>query len=272
MTDVSVHECVNMVHPVPDGGSRPVEDPPGGVDRPGGMALPTPPPISANNKAESSTSNTGAKPRREEKPVDDGRAVRETQPRRESARIHRYSPLGVPKPHQTARVVRMVERARKEFEKTQQQSSPYHPKHARPAIPTSNNYQSVQMGYETLDGVVRDDVLRPPPSRLCGQSKHRANVGAPPGHEKPPSGRVKTHHDRVIDAEFNRDVSQALVIHGGRALGLDRSRCETSGLKALVEKNIASFETQSDAMKLCCLLVAKKLNQLTERWVGGGDE
>ena len=79
---------------------------------------------------------------------------------------------------------------------------------------------------------------------------------------------MKSSHDRIIDQEFNRDVSQCLVIHGGRALGLERTRCETSGLKALVEKNISSFETQSDAMKLCCLLVAKKLNQITENWVG----
>ena len=87
---------------------------------------------------------------------------------------------------------------------------------------------------------------------------------APP----PPQSRVKTSHDRIIDAEFNRDVSQCLVVHGGRALGLERSRCKTSGLKALVEKNIAAFETQSDAIKLGCLLIAKKLNQPTEKWVG----
>ena len=95
-------------------------------------------------------------------------------------------------------------------------------------------------------------------------------VGTPP--QKPPGGsyqsRVKTSHDMIIDQELNRDVSQCLVVHGGRALGFERSRCETSGLKALVEKNIALFETQSDAVKLCCLLIAKKLNQLTENWVG----
>ena len=79
---------------------------------------------------------------------------------------------------------------------------------------------------------------------------------------------MKTQHDRLIDAEFNRDVSQCLVVHGGRALGLERARCETSGLKALVEKNIQTFETQSDGIKLIALLLAKKLNQITEGWVG----
>ena len=103
---------------------------------------------------------------------------------------------------------------------------------------------------------------------INGQSKHRTNMGATPSHDKPHTNRVKTSHDRIIDPEFNRDVSQCLVVHGGRALGLERSRCETSGQKALVERNIASFETQSDAIKLCRLLIAKKLNQLTENWVG----
>ena len=124
-----------------------------------------------------------------------------------------------------------------------------------------------------MDGVVRDGVPEHPPSQLPGQAKRRPSmVGDTAGIRTrgptPPQSRVKTSHDRIIDQEFNRHVSQCLVVHGGRALGLERSRCETSGLKALVEKNIAAFETQSDAVKLGCLLIAKKLNQLTEKWVG----
>ena len=42
-------------------------------------------------------------------------------------------------------------------------------------------------------------------------------------------------------------------------------------MKALVEKNIQQFETASDAVKLLGLLVAKKLNQITERLVGGDE-
>ena len=64
---------------------------------------------------------------------------------------------------------------------------------------------------------------------------------------------MKTSHDRVIDAEFNRDVSQCLVVHSGWALGLERSRCETSGLKAFVENNIALFETQSASASVSAL-------------------
>ena len=197
----------------------------------------------------------------------DGGPVHQTQSRREGTRIHRYSPFGVPKPSATARVQRMVQKAQREFEKAEQQS-PYHSKHARPAIPTPEAYKSFQMGYQAMGGVVRDDVPPALPSQIFGQPKHRTNMGATPTRDKPHTSRVKTSHDRLIDAEFNRDVSQCLVVHGGRALGLERERCETSGLKALVEKNIASFETQSDAIKLGCLLIAKKLNQLTERWVG----
>ena len=131
----------------------------------------------------------------------------------------------------------MVERAQREFERAQ---PPYHSKHARPAIPTQEAMQSVQMGYQTMGGVVRDGIPEGPPSRLSGQAKRRPPMVGNPTElgttPRPPHSRVKTSHDRIIDAEFNRDVSQCLVVHGGRALGLEKSRCETSGLKALVEK------------------------------------
>jgi len=273
MTDVSVSECVSMVHPISDG-PRPAENHAGPADDTVGVVVPPPTPAT-NDKVESSSTSKG--PSRPQKPVSHGGPVHQTQSRGAHPRIHRYSPLGVPKPHQTARVVRMVERAQREFEKAEQRS-PYHSKHGRPAIPTPAAYQSLKMGHQNMEYVGGNGVPEGPPNQLPGQAQRRPSmVGNPPQrpsypsdhpsvHQRPP--RVKTSHDRVIDAEFNRDVSQCLVVHGGRALGLERSRCETSGLKALVEKNIASFETQSDAIKLCCLLLAKKLNQLTESWVG----
>ena len=262
MTDVSVSECVSMVHPISDG-SRPTENHTGPADPLDGLAVPPTPPVT-NNKVESSDHNKRPRP---QKPVTDGGPVHQTQSRPKDHRIHRYSPFGVPKPSATGRVQRMVQRAQREFEKAEQQS-PYHSKHSRPAIPTPEAYQSVQMGHQNMERMVRDDVPPALPSRIFGQPKHRTNMGATPTRDKPHTSRMKSSHDRIIDQEFNRDVSQCLVIHGGRALGLERTRCETSGLKALVEKNISSFETQSDAMKLCCLLVAKKLNQITENWVG----
>ena len=291
MTDVSVSECVSMVHPISDG-PRPAENHAGPADDTVGVVVPPPTPAT-NDKVESSSTSKG--PVRPQKPVrSDGGPIREAQSRGAHPRIHRYSPLGVPKPHQTARVVRMVERAQREFEKAEQRS-PYHSKHGRPAIPTPEAYQSVQMGHQNMEYVGGNGVSEAPPDQLPGQPKRQPQMvgnpsqrpsypsdhpsvrrvsrgGGPPPPVIPQGGayqsRVKTSHDRLIDAEFNRDVSQCLVVHGGRALGLERERCETSGLKALVEKNIASFETQSDAIKLGCLLIAKKLNQLTERWVG----
>ena len=292
MTDVSVSECVSMVHPISSDGSRPTENHAGPADHLGGVVVPPTTPAATNNKVESSS--TISKPSRQQKPVSHGGPVRETQPGSTRPVIHRYSPLGVPKPHQTARVVRMVERAQREFEKAEQQS-PYHSKHGRPAIPTPEAYQSLQMGHQNMEYMGGNGVSEAPPDQLPGQPKRQPQMvgnpsqrpsypsdhpsvrrvsrgGGPPPPVIPQRGayqsRVKTSHDRLIDAEFNRDVSQCLVVHGGRALGLERERCETSGLKALVEKNIASFETQSDAIKLGCLLIAKKLNQLTERWVG----
>ena len=269
MTDVSVSECVSMVHPISSDGSRPTENHAGPADHLGGVVVPPTTPAATNNKVESSS--TISKPSRQQKPVSHGGPVRETQPGRTRPVIHRYSPLGVPKPHQTARVVRMVERAQREFAKAEQQS-PYHSKHGRPAIPTPEAYQSLQMGHQNMEYMGGNGVPQAPPDQVPGQTKRRPSmVGDTTGlRTRPPpqQSRVKTSHDRLIDAEFNRDVSQCLVVHGGRALGLERERCETSGLKALVEKNIASFETQSDAIKLGCLLIAKKLNQITERWVG----
>ena len=261
MTDVSVHELLTMVHTTTDDGSGPVEDPSGAVDIVSSLAVP-PTPSDANEKIKSSS-----KPRRE-KPVSDGGHTSETLKRPADNRIHRYSPFGAAKPTATARVQRMVEKAQREFD---QATPPYHSKHSRPAIPTAAAMRSVQMGNANMEHVVRDGVPEGPPFQLPGQPKRRPSmVGTP--YPKPMGGgsqsRVKTQHDRLIDAEFNRDVSQCLVVHGGRALGLERSRCETTGLKALVEKNISSFETQSDAMKLVCLLIAKKLNQITEGWVG----
>ena len=153
MTDVSVSECVSMVHPAPDDGARPSENPTGPVDDLDGVAVPTATPAT-NDKVESSSTSKG--PSRQQKSVSDGRPVRETQSRPKDHRIHRYSPLGVPKPGQTARVQRMVERAQREFEKTQQQSPPYHSKHA-PSIPTPEAYKSVQMGYQNMERMVRDE-------------------------------------------------------------------------------------------------------------------
>ena len=233
-----------------------------------------PPPSDANDKVKSTSNSKGPPVNGLQKPVSsNGRPIHEEVKRSKDHRIFRYSPLGVPKPAQTARVQRMVERAHREFERAGQQSPYHHIKHTRPALQTPDHRQQVPLGYQAMDGMVRDGVPERPPSRLHGQAQHTqqmvGNTGsirtrAPP----PPQSRMKSSHDRIIDQEFNRDVSQCLVVHGGRALGLERSRCETSGLKALVEKNISSFETQSDAMKLCCLLVAKKLNQITENWVG----
>ena len=264
MTDVSVHELLTMVHTTPGDGPGSVEDPSGTVDNIGSMAVP-PTPSDANEKIKSSS-----KPRREKGPVSDGGHTRQTITRPTDHRIHRYSPLGVPKHTATARVQRMVEKAQREFDQATQ-SSPYHSKHGRPCIPTAAAMRSVQMGNQNVEHVVRDGVPEGPPFQLPGQPKRRpAMVGTP--YPKPMGGcsqsRVKTQHDRLIDAEFNRDVSQCLVVHGGRALGLERARCETSGLKALVEKNIQTFETQSDGVKLIALLIAKKLNQITEGWVG----
>ena len=266
MTDVSVHQLLSMVHTAPDDGPRPVQDPSGPVD--GTSSVDSPPPSpNANDKVESS--DNSKRPRQQKSVSSDGGPVRETLKRPKDHRIHRYSPIGIPKPAQTARVVRMVERARREFETAQ---SPYHPKHARPAIPTQEAMQSAQMGHAYMERLVRDGVPGGPPGRVPGQARNKPPVVGDPTvirtRPLPPQSRMKSTHDRIIDAEFNRDVSQCLVVHGGRALGLERSRCETSGLKALVEKNIAAFETQSDAIKLGCLLIAKKLNQLTEKWVG----
>ena len=263
MTDVSVSELVSMVHTAPDDGPRRNEDHTGTVDDIGGVAVPPPPSVDAKTK-----SSTISKGPRQQKPVDNGRHPPEAVKRPASTRIYRYSPLGVPKPHATARVQRMVERAQREFDQAAQ-APPYHSKHGRPAIPTAAAYKSVQMGYQNVEHMGGNGVPEAPPSRIFGQTKRQPQVvdrGTPP--QRPPGCRVKTSHDRLIDAEFNRDVSQCLVIHGGRALGLERARCETSGLKALVEKNIQTFETQSDAIKLVCLLIAKKLNQVTEQWVG----
>ena len=120
MTDVSVSECVSMVHPISDG-SRPTENHAGPADHLGGVVVPPTTPAATNNKVESSS--TISKPSRQQKPVSHGGPVRETQPGSTRPVIHRYSPLGVPKPHQTARVVRMVERAQREFAKAEQ---PYH--------------------------------------------------------------------------------------------------------------------------------------------------
>ena len=92
MTDVSVSECVSMVHPAPHDGPRPTENPSGPVDDPDGVAVPTPTPT-ANEKDKSSGTNKGP---RHQKPVSHGGPIREAQPRREGPRIHRYSPLGVP--------------------------------------------------------------------------------------------------------------------------------------------------------------------------------
>ena len=162
-----------MVHPAPHDGPRPTENPSGPVHDPDGVAVPIPTPT-ANDKDKSSGTNKGP---RHQKPVSHGGPIREAQPRREGPRIHRYSPLGVPKPGQTARVVRMVERAQREFEKNQ---PPYHSKHARPAIPTQEAMQSLQMGYQTMGGMVGDGIPEWPPSRLPGQSKHRPSmVGNP---------------------------------------------------------------------------------------------
>ena len=137
MTDVTVSECVSMVHPVSDDGPRPTENHAGPADHPVGVAVPTSTPTT-NNKVESSSTNQGH-PSRQQKSVSHGGPIREEVQRPKDHRIHRYSPLGVPKPGQTARVQRMVQRAQREFEKIEQQP-PYHSKHARPAIPTPEAY------------------------------------------------------------------------------------------------------------------------------------
>ena len=144
MTDVSVHELLSMVHTIPDNGPRPVQDPSGSVDNTGSVALRLP---SAPPDANDQVKSTSSKGPRQQKPVSDGGHPRETQSRAKDHRIHRYSPLGVPKPSATARVQRMVERAQREFDQAAQ-SPPYHSKHARTAIPTPEAYKSVQMGYQ----------------------------------------------------------------------------------------------------------------------------
>ena len=205
MTDVSVSELVSMVHTAPDDGPRPDEDPTGVVDDIGSVAVPPAPSVDAKSK-------TSSKGLRQQKPVDNGRHPPETVKRQASTRLYRYSPLGVPKPSQTARVQRMVERARREFD--QAQAPPYHSKHGRPAIPTAAAYKSVQMGYQNVEHMGGNGVPEAPPSKLFGQTKRQPQVverGTPP--QRHPGCRVKTSHDRLIDAEFNRDVSQCLVVH-----------------------------------------------------------
>jgi len=283
-----VSECVSLVggdgssagcHAVaPD--DTPVAEP---VHDDASLACPSTPKasVAANDHANGSQHKEGRGGKRPVKIQDDpsrlrehGRLASEAVHRPSCPRIVRYSPLGVPKPHNTARVVRMAERVRRELGQQQQPLPPYHPKHARPSLPTPEAIQAIKVGHPHMEYLVRDGAPEPLAAQVPQQAQRQAGlVGrakeALLGHHKghvPPKARHPS--DRVIDAEFGRDVSQCLVVHGGRALGLEPSRCETPGLRALVEKNIQSFESQSDAMKLVGLLIAKKLNQITERWVG----
>ena len=193
MTDVSVHQLLSMVHPVSDTGPGPDEDPSGPADNTGSVACP-PPPSDANDKVKSSSNTSKGPPvSRQQKSVSsDGRPLREEVKRSKDHRIFRYSPLGVPKPAQTARVQRMVERAHREFERAGQQSPYYHSKHTRPALQTPDHRQQVPLGYQALDGMVRHGVPEGPPGRLHGQAQHTQQmVGntrsirtrAPPPHK-----------------------------------------------------------------------------------------
>ena len=177
--------------PVSDTGPGPRQDPSGPADDTSSVACAPPPSDVANDQVENNNSK-GPPVNRQQKPVrSDGGAIREEVKRPKNHRIFRYSPLGVPKPAQTARVQRMVERAHREFERVGQQS-PYHSKHAKPALSTPDHRQQVPLGYQAMDGMVRDGVPERPPSRLHGQAQHTQQmVGdtrsirtrAPPPHK-----------------------------------------------------------------------------------------